>query len=167
MTDCSQCKGLKRSELLAVSLACKGKEFYEPREISFCPHQITWLLRHIEELHEHRWATGYEVDIPRRKRPGGGGYFETPADYAYEVERRLWHCGLDGLLTYLFYAYDLDADFLSKYYRMGQYAVRHRIEVVVWHVSGWNYYLDTPYRRWHVDRNYETWRCQQEVRALP
>lgn len=156
MADCSQCKDFYAG--------CQGKEFYEPREIKFCPFQIIWLIQNIGTLHEYSWVKGYKVAIPRRKKPGGGGYFTTPADYAYEVERRLEHCGLDGLLAYLYYGYDFEERLLAKYYRLDPGEVKHRIEAVIWWICGWNFY-PRPYRRWNVYRDYENWQSQREVKV--
>lgn len=150
MADCQDCK--KPQE---AWLSCKGFEFYEPREIRFCPHQIIWLLQNIATLHEYSWVAGYEVSIPRRKKPSGGGYFETPADYAYEIERRLQHCRLDGLLVYLHYGFEFEERELAKYYRLQESEVRYRIEAVINWISGWNFYIDRPYRRWLAYRSYD------------
>lgn len=152
--DCSQCKN-------RYSEDCKGKPYYEPREIKFCSLQITWLLSNLGTLHEFIWPGGADVDIPRRKKPGGGGYFETPADFSMEVERRLEHIGLDGLMLYLHYAYEWDELQLGKYFRLSVSEVRFRLEAVVWYCSGWNFDQRFPYRRWHCYRNYESWKSQE------
>jgi hypothetical protein len=165
MTDCAACKRAlkahkgtgKRNVLLERSLACKGKGFFEPGEILFCPHQIKWLTMHFPELFAGRWAEGREVNYPRRRRPGSGGYFERPIDYANEVERRLQHCAPDGLMVLLRYTYEHDLVNIGKYFRLSVPAIEHRIEVVVWYVSGWNFYDRYPYRRWHTDRDYDAW----------
>lgn len=168
MTDCSECKKAlkahkgvgKRDILLLRSLTCKSKTFFEPGEILFCPHQIKWLVVHFPELFSGRWAEGREVHIPRRKRPGGGGYFEGPIDYAAEVERRLKHAAPDGIPILLHYTYEYDLASIGKYLRLSRAAIERRIEVVVWYVSGWSFNDKFPYRRWHVDRNYEAWLYQ-------
>ena len=165
MVDCGECKlalkhhkgAGKRDILLERSLACKGKEYFEPGEILFCPHQIKWLVWHFPELFAGRWAEGREIQFSRRRRPGSGGYFERPIDYAAEVERRLQHAAPDGLMVLLRHAYELDPVSIGKYFRLSVAAVEHRIEVVVWYASGWNFNDKYPYRRWAVDRNYEAW----------
>jgi hypothetical protein len=166
MADCSQCKRLKRQDLLQYSLTCKGFEYYEPRDITFCPHQIKWLIKSIALLHEFKWPRGYNgFQMPKRKRPGGGGYFETPADYAFEIERRLEYCCLDGLLVLLYYGFDFEATELAKYYRLNLIELEKRIEAVVWRISGWNFYPENPYRRWLVYRDYEVWLTK--IKSMP
>jgi hypothetical protein len=165
VTDCSVCKlalkshkgAGKREILLERSLACKGKTYFEPGEILFCPHQIKWLVTHFPELFAGRWAEGREAQFSRRPRPGSGGYFERPIDYAAEVERRLQHAAPDGLMVLLRFAYELDLVSIGKYFRLSVPAIEHRIEVVVWYVSGWNFYDKFSYRRWHTDRDYDAW----------
>ncbi|MBA7590383.1 hypothetical protein ES708_32499 [subsurface metagenome] len=173
MTDCSECKKAlkahkgagKRDILLERSLTCKGKDYFEPGELLFCPLQIKWITLHFPELFSGRWAEGREVQFHKRPRPGGGGYFERPIDYAAEVERRLHHAAPDGTMVLLHYAYEHDLISVGKYFRLSRSAIEHRIEVVVWYVSGWSFNDKFPYRRWHVDRNYEAWLYQLEVKA--
>ena len=122
MTECSKCKN-------RYSEDCKGKPYYEPREIKFCSLQFVWLIENIATLHEFIWVGGADVDIPRRKKPGGRGYFETPADFSWEVERRLEHCHLDGLMVYLHHAYEWDELQLSKYYGLRVDEVKLRMSL--------------------------------------
>jgi hypothetical protein len=173
MTDCSACKQAlkhhkgagKREILLERSLACRGKAFFEPGELLFCPHQIKWLVTHFPELFAGSWAEGREVQFYRRHRPGSGAYFERPIDYAAEVERRLQHCAPDGIPVLLHYTYEIDFKTLAKYLRLSVPAIEHRIEVVVWYVSGWNFNDRFPYRRWHTDRDYDAWLRSLEERV--
>lgn len=161
MADCQGCKKLRGDNLKLAWLACLGFDYYTPGEIVFCPHQIAWLLKSLGVLHEYRWVTDAEVKIPRRKKPSGGGYFETPADFAYEVERRMEHCRLDGLMALLYHAWDFEAREIAKYYRGTESEVLHRIEAVVWKVSGWNFHPEYPYRRWLAYREFEFWQSQR------
>lgn len=148
--DCNDCKDWS---------LCKGYAAYEPRDIRFCRHQIKWLIENLTILHEIVWPEGYEHDIPRRKHPSGRGYFETPIDYAVEVERRLENCGFDGLMLYLLYAYNWTEQMVANYYRTDVEDVRYRAEAVLWHISGWNYRA-RAYRRWNVYRAYEVWKSE-------
>ena len=165
MSNCADCKGLKHKELLERSLSCQPSDYYEPRDIYFCPHQMRWLIQNIQALHQFRWVTNLEIALPKRQKPGGKGYFETPADYAYEVERRLEHCGKDGLITYLFLGYDFSAEQLARFHHLREQGIKYRIEVVVWHISGWNYYAEYPYRWDNVIRNYQNWKSQLGIGA--
>lgn len=162
MSDCADCKGLNRQDLLERSRNCKIPELFEPQEINFCPHQLRWLIENIQVLHQFRWVGGLQVKRPFRKKLVGRGYFETPADFAFEVERRLWHCGRDGLLAYLHHGYDFPIDELAKFINLSQKAIKYRIEVVIWHISGWNFYTEFPYRWDNVSRNYRTWESRQK-----
>lgn len=160
MSDCADCKGLKRLALLERSLTCKVPEHFEPRDIYFCPHQIRWLIQNIQLLHMHIWVVGLYADIPKRSKPLGRGYFETPADYAIEVERRLEHCRIDGLLPYLHYAFEFPVKDLAKYYNISEKAVKYRMEIVIWYISGWNFRVGYRYRRDNATLYYENWKSQ-------
>lgn len=157
MADCSQCKRFKRQELLEFSYGCFGKEFYEPGEITFCQHQIRWILANAELLKSGSRPTELSsyVDIPIIGKGGKGrAKFISSVEIIAEIERRLEHCGLDGLLTYLYYSYGFDENLLAKYYRLDPSEVKHRIGAVIWFISGWNFYM-RPYRRFNVYRAYD------------
>ena len=151
--DCKSCKDWS---------LCDGYESYEPRDIYFCCHQIKWIIENLSLLHEFIWPGGYGTDIPRRKQPSGKGYFETPCDYAAEIERRLENCGLDGLMLYLHFAYDWTEVDIARYYRLSTEDVKFRIEAVLWHISGWNYRA-RAYRRWNVYRAFEYCKSQNDL----
>lgn len=162
MSDCADCKGLKRQDLLERSRLCEVPESFEPLDISFCPHQMTWLIQNIQILHQFRWVGDIQFKHPLRKKLVGRGYFETPADFAFEVERRLWHCRRDGLITMLHYGYDFTIEELAKFIDLSQKAIKYRCEVVIWHISGWNFYPEYAYRWDNVSRNYRTWESRQK-----
>lgn len=159
MSDCADCKGLKRLALLERSLTCKVPENFEPRDIYFCPHQMKWLVQNIQMLHLQLWAGG-SADMPKRQKPSGRGYFEGPTDYAIEVERRLKHCRIDGLLLLDHYAFELPIMDLAKYYNISEKAVKYRMEVVIWYISGWNFKERFRYRKDNTTLYYENWKSQ-------
>ena len=65
------------------------------------------------------------------------------------------HCRLDGLLAYLYYGYDFEERELAKYLHIPETEIRHRVDAVVWWISGWNFYAEWSYRRFNVQRSYE------------
>jgi len=156
--DCGHCNGRK---------SCPGKEWYSPSDIKFCAKQIVWLLENrdilLDGLYPADPATSGSV-MPTIKTKGRrNAKFTTPIEIIAEVERRLEHCRLDGLLVLLYHAFDFEARELAKYYRCSEADILHRIESVIWKVSGWNFHPEYPYRRWLAYRDYENWKAQSEA----
>jgi hypothetical protein len=166
MNDCADCKGLTRLALIERSLNCKMREFYEPREIYFCPIQIAWLLQNIQILKLHKWAPEQYTKFRRRRRPGSNAYFVTPTDFVAELTRRLEHCGKDGLLPLLYFGYDFPLEELSNYHRLTPKGIRYHIEVILWRISGWNFYNDRPYRWDNHHRDYQNWKSQHRGMSI-
>ena len=139
-------------------------EWYALNQIRFTGEEIIWVLCSAGLLHEGDWPPEPMVsgDIPTIKKGGKkNARFTKPVEVIAEVERRLEHCGFDGLLVNLYHAYEWDEIQLSKYYRISVAEVRQRIDAVVWWISGWNFNQHFPYRRWHVYRDYVTWKSQR------
>lgn len=134
-------------------------EWYSFREIRFTQEEITWVLCNAELIKAGEWPpepiTSSYTALPSIRKGGGkNARFTKPIEVIAEIERRLEHCGLDGLLAYLYYSYGFDENLLSKYYRLEPGEVKHRIGAVIWFISGWNFYM-RPYRRFNVYRAYD------------
>lgn len=143
------------------------KDWYAPHEITFHPKHIVFLMKHLDLLKEGLYppdpsCSGY-TDMPAIRKSGKkNAKFTKPVELAAEVSRRLEHCRLDGLMVYLHYAEGWDEYELGKYYRLSMDAVQHRLEAVLWHISGWNFYAK-PYRRWYVFNAFQYWKSQREA----
>lgn len=142
-------------------------DWYSFKDIVFSAPQIVWVLSNAELVKTGEWppepiSSGYTALPSIRKGGRKNARFTKPIEVIAEIERRLEHCGLDGLMAYLYYSYDFDEYLLGKYYRLEPSEVKHRIEAVIWWICGWNFY-PRPYRRWHVYRAYENWK-EQNVR---
>jgi len=76
-------------------------DWYSPGEIRFNREQMMWLIRYLEMLKKGNWppnpqGSGY-IDAPLSRKTGRkGAYFETPCQFAAEVEMRLKRTGADG-----------------------------------------------------------------------
>ncbi|GAI89295.1 unnamed protein product [marine sediment metagenome] len=49
---------------------------------------------------------------------------------------------------------------LAKYYNISEKAVKYRMEVVIWYISGWNFKERYRYRRDNTTLYYENWKSQ-------
>jgi hypothetical protein len=142
------------------------KAWYASPQIRFTIDEVIWILRNAELLHEGVWPpdpaiSGYTtMPSVKKKRGGKNAPFTKAVEVIAEVERRLEHCGLDGLMVYLYYTYDFDDQRLTKFFRVREDEVRYRIDAIVWHISRWKYSTKYPYRRWLVYRNYDNYKSK-------
>lgn len=172
MKDCAECKrrieGKKtrpttRYEMLEFARTCKGYPDFSLGNICFCPHQIKYILEHYELLKEGkqiRAESGYtDAPISGKGRKSDATRIQ---DSIMEVERRLEHCGYDGLITVLYYADKKDERFLGHYCWITEDVVRLRIESVIYHISGYNFNKSFRYDRWRAIRDYKLWQGRGE-----
>jgi len=117
-----------------------GKSWYSPREIKFTRQQVLWLIRNLPALREGSWpaeASSY-TDIPIGKRSGKNkAYFETPAEYAAEVESRLERAGIDGLILEAIECWDKSEQSMASYLRLPAEVIRSRANMALGYISGW------------------------------
>lgn len=123
-----------------------AKDFYAPREIWFSRQQVLWLIRNLPTLREGYWpaeASSY-IDIPiRKKTRSTQAYFETPIDYAVEIQARLEKCGLDGLILEAIEGWDKSVASMAAYLRKPEWSIRKRRK------NALGYVASGPARRWH------------------
>ena len=117
-----------------------AKDFYAPREIRFTRVQVLWLIRNLPGLREGYWpaeASSY-IDIPLGKKTGKHkAYFETPVEYAVEIESRLERAGLDGLILEAIEGWDKSVASLAAYFRLPEWVIRRRRRRALAFVAGW------------------------------
>ena len=156
MKDCHECKKLTRYALLEFARTCKGYPDYD--EIVFCPNQIEYILQHSELLHEGRKpiAESSYTDAPSSGKGRKSDATRTQ-DIIIEVERRLEHCGLDGLMVILYHKNGYDERFLSRYYWIHEAEIRRMIEATILHISGHSYKESFKYNRYRAMRDYFRW----------
>ena len=98
-----------------------AKPWYSPREIKFSREQVLWLIRNLPALREGSWpveASSY-IDIPIGKNIGKHkAYFETPVEYAAEIQYRLERAGIDGLILEAIECWDKSESSMASYLRL-------------------------------------------------
>lgn len=122
-----------------------AKDWYAPREIWFFRATALWLIQNLGSLETGHWppdAFNY-IDIPGKKTGKHKAPFETPIDYAVEIEDRLEKCGIDGLILEALECWGKSEESLAKYFRMPVWSIRKRAKRALAYVaSGQD-------RRWH------------------
>jgi len=117
-----------------------AKLWYAPREIQFTREQVLWLIKNLPTLREGYWpkdASSY-VEIPTGKRRGKGkAYFETPVEYAAEIEIRLERAGIDGLILEAIVGWDKSEASMASYLRMPEWSIRKRYKRALMYVASW------------------------------
>jgi len=164
MIDCKECRRLRLRYQ-----DCGGRDFYSYGDLVFCPFQITWVLRHLEELKAGFWPQKplteeeEKANLPSLGRVAtvdGGSYgnagFERACSIAGEVERRIDKTGKDGLLFRTRYSENYRDEDISKLaIKMGMPIdeVERIIDSVLRYVRGWRQ-KGTPYHQWKSSRHY-------------
>lgn len=147
-----------RYAMLELYRNCRGYADFTTGDVQYryCPHQISWVIQHSELLHEGRKPmaeSGY-TDAPSKGRKSDA---TRTQDVIMEVERRLEHCRLDGLMVILYHKDGYDERFLGRYYRESEAAIRRRIEATILHISGRTYKERFRYDRYRALRDYFRW----------
>lgn len=121
------------------------KDFYSPGELRFTRQQFLWLLWNLETLQTGIWpsdASSYELYIGK-KTGIHRAYFETPIEYAIEVEQRLEKCGIDGLILEAIECWGKSITSMANYFRMPEWSIKQRRN------NALTYVASGPARRWH------------------
>jgi len=123
----------------------KGKDYYDPREITFTREQMIWLISELEVLESGRWPQNTYTDNPEGITPGQRNHapFETPEQFAAEVRWRLQTTRKHGETLVWEIQHGLDYwEVLSPECRK-----------VLNYISGWKRKY-TPYLSWLRQRRY-------------
>ena len=99
---------------------------------------VEWVLRNLLELRQGIWPDPEPAELQPMSRyiKGHHAPFETPAGMAAFVESNLKRCGLDGLMTKVYFVMnEPDAD-LAKIARCSERHVSGKIENVLSFISG-------------------------------
>jgi len=117
-----------------------AKDWYSPGEVKFTRRQVLFLIKNLPILREGYWpaeASSY-IDIPLSKKPGKHkAYFETPIEYAAEIQSRLEKCGLDGLILEAIEGWDKSIPSMGSYLRMPEWVIGRRRRKALGFVAGW------------------------------
>lgn len=123
-----------------------GKDFYSPGEIWFSRQQTLWLIRNLPTLRGGYWPVedSSYIDIPLGKKSvKHKAYFETPIEYAAEIEARLEHAGVDGLILEAIECWGKSVASLSKHFGKPEWVIWKRRKKALGYVAS------GPCRRWH------------------
>ena len=144
--DCRHCQGWK---------GCPGQwypddegeetEWYSYGDISWCPHQAFWILKHSEDFDCGRWPKpprSLECDIKKHAMIVTEAAFCRPKRIIAEVRVRLTRCGDKGRIL------ERDAILREKMMYLDD-----DITQVLYYVSGRSR-KDTPLRTWRAMRRY-------------
>ena len=116
------------------------KVWYSPGEIKFTRQQVLFLIRNLATLREGYWpqeASSY-IDIPLGKKTAKHkAYFETPIEYAVEIQVRLERAGLDGLILEAVECWDKSEASLANYLRLPEWVIARRKRKALAFVAGW------------------------------
>ncbi len=115
--------------------------WFSPSVIFYCPHQVEWVIVHLDMLEQGRWPpegrdTGY-YDTGGRKMRRGVAYFEVPVAIAADVTMRLDRCGRDGILTLQVKAEGWSVETLAEIQGKPSYVLEDRVRRVINYCSGW------------------------------
>lgn len=123
-----------------------NETWYSLGEIRFTRKQCLWVIRSLPYLRgggrpANPAGSGY-VDSPISKRKGkSGAYFEEPILLAADIQIRLEHCGLDGLILEAIEGWDKTVASLSQYLHIPGWSILKRRKNALGYISG-------PARRW-------------------
>ena len=131
--------------------------WYPPGDISFHRDQVIFLIEHLPILHEGLWPpepdeylfyrkgklfkktkTTY-IAQPSRPAIKPHAYFETPCQFAAEIERRLESCGADGLIVKAIHCWKETAETMANHFNTDEITVTYRVNAVLWHISRWSF----------------------------
>ncbi len=138
-------------------------EFYSPVQCRFTIKTVLWLLQNLACLTAGQWpsdASNY-IDIPGKKT-NNKAYYQTPIEFAIEIEERLEKCGIDGLILEAIECWGKTDESLARYFRMPLWSVRKRRKLALGYVSS------GPARRWHDTKkrkgeNYQEFKERKRV----
>jgi len=105
---------------------------------SYSRQTVEWVLEHLLELRQGIPPDPEPMDLPPSSKHQVGHHapFETLAGMAGIVEQKLKSCGLDGLMTKVYFVMgETDSD-LAKIARCYVRAVPRRINKVLRYISG-------------------------------
>lgn len=117
-----------------------AKDFYAPGEIKFTRDQVLWLIKNLSTLRAGYWPTESSsyIGIPGRKSGKHKAYFETPIEYAAEIQKRLeqaWN--QSGLILLAIEGWDMTVASLSAYFRVAEWVIQRRRRQALAYVAGW------------------------------
>ena len=161
MINCRECRRLR----LKYD-DCDGKDWYSERDIVYCPHQVIWVLKHLEELKTGFWPEKLLTEQEERdylpslgRLPSmGGSYgnasFERACCVAADVESRVDKTGKDGDILRTFYCQSYtDITELAREMSEPVDKIERAIKNSLRYVRGWRV-KETPYHKWQADRKY-------------
>ena len=124
----------------------QNEEWFQPSEIEFTQeHHISWLITKLDILKSGQWPKepprkpdGMEEDseLIGKSKIKARAYFETPIQFAVEIEERLDICRHDGQLLELVFRYGKTVEELSKRYHISNAKIRFRVEAALKHCTG-------------------------------
>ncbi len=120
------------------------KDWYSPGKIWFTKPTALWLVQNLGYLLAGRWppeASNY-IGIPGKKS-SHKAYFQTPIEYAAEIEIRLEKCGRDGLILEAIESWGKSEESMAKYFGLQVWSVRWKAKRALAYVAS------GPDRRWH------------------
>ncbi len=82
---------------------CYGKEWYGPKEIQYCVHQIMWIIYNLPDLREGIYprdprVTGYTDPFGKSNVRNQTASHVIPCEIAAELRVRVSQCGVEGKL---------------------------------------------------------------------
>ncbi len=122
------------------------KVWYAPREMQFTRYQTEWALEHLAELRIGLWppeASNY-IDLSLGERGGKtNASFVVPVEIAAELEVRLEHTGIDGIMLEAIVSWGKSEQSVAISFSMSIWTVRKRCKQAL------RYIASGPNRRWH------------------
>ena len=102
---------------------------------------MEWLIENIPELKSGYWPRhpdGSSYTEPQgKKRVNPHAPFEIPEQFASEIEARLEHCGIDGLMAKLYYCYGESVNTIARHFRKSSGIISFRIDAALNFITGW------------------------------
>ena len=119
------------------------KDYYLPSEIHFTLDSCLWLIRNLVILRSGEWPPE-PLHIDLLHKVGDKAYFETPIQYAAEIELRMERCGVDGLILEAIECWGKTDASLAAYFGFPEWSVRKR------RAKALRYVASGPNVRWHT-----------------
>lgn len=155
MTGENSCRNKKELEptclncrALQLYKTCQGKPWYSYNSITFCPHQVVWLIEHLPALERGEWPANplgeSDIDMVTKTQLKSEAYYTKACELAAEINKRLACCGIDGKLCRA----EVQNTSFSVY--------SEETNLVLNYISRWDFWHDfkMKYKDWKKQRKY-------------
>ena len=118
----------------------ESENWVAPKDLKFSRAEMLFLLKHLAGLRKGEYppnpvGSSYTALPSAQVRVRRGGYFEEVVGIAAEIDIRLGHCGLDGLLLEGSVTWELSDERLARATNMSVAEVNRRLNRALRYIS--------------------------------